>query len=211
MGLHIVPDTEPKMDKAADYLHNYPDFKLDMVNGLFLGEAGGKYYFFSKGNIGILEDEYSVANNVSNFFNGALVSTNSKLRFVPPKLLLEVVQKVGDSETAPSFNLPKDFPFIGEALCLESMRRIEGKLEMRTGINGWNHFVIILEAFVAKLGNKAVYFEGVDHYCFMSTDDVLMLSNPETMNFDWQFAEKVEGFKIGKKLIMKLIERQRFM
>lgn len=197
-------------DPIADYLHNYPDFKLDMVNGLFLGEHEGKYYFFSKGNIGIAE-EYNVANNISGFFNGALVSTNSKLRFVPPKLLLEVIQKVGDSDTAPSFHLPEGFPFVAEALCLETMRRVEAALPLRTGINGWNHFVIILEKFVSEHGNKAVYFEGLDHYCFMSLDDVLLLSNPETMNFDWQFAETLTGFKIGKKTIMTLINRQRFM
>lgn len=203
----IVPK---QADAAADYLHNYPDFKVDMLNGLFLGEYEGKYYFFNKGNIGIVE-EYSVANNVSNFFNGVLVSTNSRLRFIPPKMILEVLQKVGDSETKPSFHLPSDFPFVAEALCLETMRRVEGQLELRTGINGWNHFVIILEKFVAEHGNKAIYLEGIDSYCFLSIDDVLLLSNPETMNFDWQFAEKVSGFKIGKKTIMTLINRQRFM
>lgn len=206
-----MEEVSKNADPAADYLHNYPDFKVDMVNGLFLGEKDGKYYFFSKGNIGILEQEYSVANNVNSFFSGALVSTNSRLRFIPPKLLLEVIQRVGDSETKPSFHLPTDFPFTAEALCLETMRRVESTLELRTGINGWNHFVIILEKFVSGLGNKAVYFEGIDSYCFISTDDVLLLANPEAGNFDWQFAEKVEGFKIGKKTIMTLINRQRFL
>lgn len=208
---HIVPDSEPKVDKAADYLHNYPDFKMDMVNGLFLGEYGGKYYFFSKGNIGILEDEYSVANNIMNFFHGALVATNSKLRFVPPKLLLEVVERVGDSETKPSFHIPQGFPFPAEVLCLETMRRVEQTLALRTGINGWNHFVIILEKFVSEQGNKAVYFEGIDHYCFMATDDVLMICNPDEGNYDWQFAQNVCGFKVGKKTLMTLINRQKLL
>jgi hypothetical protein len=208
---HIVPDQEPKMDKAADHLHNYPDFKIDMANGFLLGEHEGKYYFWSKGNIGILEGEYSVANNVSNFFNGALVSTNSRLRFIPPKLLLEVISKVGDEETPPTLNLPKNFPFTAEVLCLETMRKVESALTLRTGINGWNHFVIILEKFVSELGNNAIYFEGVDCYCFLSLDDALIHYNPETMNFDWQFAETLSGFKISKKSIMTLINRQRFL
>lgn len=205
--MELVPK---QADAQADYLHNYPDFKVDMVNGLFLGEHEGKYYFFSKGNIGILEDKYSVSNNISNFFNGALVSTNSKLRFVPPKLLLEVIQRSLDEETPPSFHLSEDFPFIAEALCLETMRRVESALPLRTGINGWNHFVIILEKFVSDLGTNAVYFEGIDSYCFMSIDDVLLRANPETLNFDWQFAEEVCGFKIAKKTIMTLINREKF-
>lgn len=205
-------ETESKKDVAAEHVaEKYPDFKFDMINGMFLGGHEGKYYFFNKGNIGVLEGEYSVANNISNFFNGALVATNSKLRFIPPKLMFEFIQKVGDTDTAPSFQLPKDFPFPAEALCLETMRRIEGHLPLRTGINGWNHFVILLEKFVSQLGNQAVYLEGIDHYCFFSIDDVLVLHNPETMNFDWQFAEEVSGFKVGKKTIMTLINRQRFM
>lgn len=197
-------------DAAADYLHNYPDFKFDMLNGMFLGEHEGKYYFYNKGAIGVLEGEYSVANNVGNYFSGAIVKTNRALRFIPAKMILTAIEKVGDEETAPSFTLPKDFPFPAEALCLETMRRIEGTLEAKTGINGWNHFVIILDKFISELGNKSIYFEGIDCYCFLSTDDVLMHYNPETNHFDWKFAEKVHGFKIRKQTLITLINRQRF-
>lgn len=200
-------------DRAADYLHNYPDFKVDMVNGMFLGEHSGRYYFYSKGNIGILDGDYSVANNVSNFFNGRLLQTNSKLLFIPPKMVLSCIQKVGDSETPSSFKCAKDFPFLAEALCLETMRRVEQTLPLKEGkdINGWTHFVVMLEKFVSQLGNKAQYFEGIDCYCFISSDDVLMQCNPEEGNYDWQFAEKVEGFRVHKKTIMTLINRQKLL
>lgn len=206
--MEIVPQ---QSDAAADYLHNYPDFKFDMINGMFLGELGGKYYFYNKGKIGILDGQYSVSNNIGNFYSGPIVVTNKQLRYIPGKMILTAIEKVGDEETAPTFTLPTDFPFIAEALCLETMRVVEAKLEGKTGINGWNHFVIMLEAFVAKMGNKAIYFEGVDSYCFLSSDDVLLLANPNTGNYDWNFAENVVGFKVRKQTLITLINRQKLL
>lgn len=203
-------EVETKFDKAADYIHNYPDFKVDMLHGLFLGEKDGKYYFFNKGNIGVLEDKYNVANNIGNFFSGPIVQTNYKLRHIPPKMILNELQKVGDEEAKPSFKMEKDFPFLAEALCLETMRRIEQTLEAKTGINGWNHFIIMLEKFVYANGDKSIYFEGIDNYCFIPSDEVLMTCNPDLGNYDWTFAEKLGGFKVRKQTLMTLINREKF-
>lgn len=207
--MELVPQSTK--DATADLLHNFPDFKLDMIHGLFLGEDSGKYYFFNKGEIKILEEEYGVSNNLANFFSGPIVQTNKSLRYLPPKMILTEIEKLGSEETAPSFVLDKEFPFLAEALCLETMRRIEKNLTPKTGINGWNHFVIILENFLSKVGNKAFYFEGIDSYCFLSSTDILLYCDPDKGNYDWEWDETSSGFSIRKQTLIKLIERQKFL
>lgn len=202
---------EPQKDVAAEYLHNYPDFKRDFAKGFFLGEDKGLYYFWERGNITAFGG-YNVPNNISNFFNGSIVSSNG-VRFYPPKMVLEAFIKTQtlDALQENVVEHKPDFPFIAEALCLETIARIEEALPLSEGLNGWTHFVLRLENLAVQNRGKIVQIEGIDHYLFISEESlVLEFATAEDVHtFHWKF-ENVVGFKVSKKLLIKLIERQKF-
>lgn len=204
---------EAVADVAADHLHNYPDFKRDFAKGFFLGEDKGKYYFWNNGIITQFEGEYHVANNVSNYFSGPIVGSNG-VRYYPPKMVLEafVREQTIEALDGEGFDLQSSFPFPAEALCLETLHRVEKALPLSEGINGWPHFLVRLQALAVGNQGKIVQMEGIDHYLFISEESmVLQFATAEDIHtFKWKFAEEVVGFKVGKKLLIKLIERQKF-
>jgi hypothetical protein len=205
---------KPKGDVAADYLHNYPDFKRDYAKGFFLGESDGKYYFYERGQITSVE-EYNVPNNISNFFSGAIIRSNG-VQYFPSKMVLEAFVREQTLEAIKEgkeeFELRADFPFTAEALCLETIRRLEQTLPLSEGINGWNHFVVRLEQLAVSHKGKIVQIEGIDHYLFAHEEDlVIQFATADDINtFTWKFTEPQRGFKVSKKLMVKLIERQKF-
>lgn len=228
------------VDKAADHLHNYPDFKRDFAKGFFLGEAEGTYYFWDHGSITEFKGEYHVANNVSNYFSGPVVGSNG-IRYYPPKMVLEAFKREQTvealDEEAEALELRADFPFTAEVLCLETLRRVEERLPLSEGLNGWHHFVVRLEALASANKGKIVQMEGIDHYLFISEESlVLQFATADDIHtFRWKFgptmpeADKespicslcdtkfeacecydIKGFKVSKKLLIKMIERQKF-
>jgi hypothetical protein len=229
-------------DVAADYLHNYPDFKRDFAKGFFLGESDGKYYFYERGLITNVE-EYNVPNNISNFFSGSIVRSNG-VRYFPSKMVLEAFVReqtleafkadgCSDCNSMGIFHegganiecshcsgtgrrghveISANFPFIAEQLCLETIRRVEQALPLSEGINGWHHFVVRLEELAVSHKGKIVQIEGIDHYLFAHEEDLVIqfATADDAHTFSWKFAEPQRGFKVSKKLMVKLIERQKF-
>lgn len=202
-------------DKVADHLHNYPDFKRDFAKGFFLGEHEGTYYFWDHGKYTEFKGEYSVANNINNFFSGAIINSNG-VRFYPPKMVLSafVNEQTGETFLEDESNLlvmPNGHPFNAEVLCLETMRRIEEILPTSSDLNGWTHFMVRLEKLAVENRGKIVQIEGIDHYLFISEESLVIqyATADDFHTFKWKF-EDVKGFKVPKKLLIKLIERQKF-
>lgn len=202
-----------QVDLAADHLHNYPDFKRDFAKGFLLGEHEGKYYFWERGNVTISE-EYNVPNNISNFFSGPIIRSHG-VRYYPSKMVLDAFmreQTTGAFEGSAQLEIRSDFIFTAEELCLETIYRLENMLPLSEGLNGWAHFVVRLEKLVVENKGKIVQIEGLDHYLFVSEEShVLQFATADDVNtFKWNFSPDVKGFKVSKKLITKLIERQKF-
>lgn len=204
---------EVKKDVAAEYLHNYPDFKRDYAKGFFLGEHNGDYHFFERGVLTSIKD-YNVSGNISNFFHGAIISSNG-VRFYPPKMVLEAfvkTQTIEALEGEGNLEVRADYPYIAEALCLETSRRIESVLPLSEGINGWEHFKIRLEKLAVENKGKIVQIEGNDHYLFVSEESLVIkfATADDIHTFKWAFETPLVGFKVTKKLLKTLIDRQKF-
>lgn len=198
---------------VADYLHNYPDFKRDFTKGFLLGEHEGVYYFWNNGVVGTTE-LYNVSNNISNFFSGPIISSNG-VRYYPAKMVLEAFvreQTLEAFEGEGQLELSSKQPYTAEILCLETLRRIEEVLPLSDGINGWSHFVIRLENLAVQNKGKIVQIEGIDHYLFISEESLVLqfATADDVHTFKWKFDSLVKGFKVSKKLMVKLIERQKF-
>ena len=205
---------ETPVDKAADHLHNYPDFKRDFAKGFILGEHNGTYYFYDNGINTELKGEYSVSNNISNFFSGPLIRSNG-CRYYPSKIVLEAFVKEQTLEALAddgAWEIRADHPFLAETLCLETIRNLEERLPISEGINGWHHLTLRLENLAVQNKGKVVQIEGIDHYLFVVDEDVVLqyATADDVHTFHWKFAELVRGFKVSKKLAIKLIEQQKF-
>lgn len=205
--------TEKEIDKVADHLHLYPDFKYDHAKGFFLGEEAGKYYFYTLlGEVTSVEN-YNVANNIENYFRGALIAMN-KIGNVPPKTLTDIFHKEAYSEESKcQFATVTDRlvsqPFMAEILCMDIITKTEKTLPLREDINGWNHLLIVLERLVAENNDEDIIsFEGIDHYFFTGIGTIT--HKLEGNNFRYVVTPSKLGFKIKKKALLAFIKANKF-
>lgn len=203
---NIFKDAEVKLISYEDYLQGMDTFMVDMVHGFCLGVNGESVYFYNKDGIkSLVAEEYDAEKALKKYFHGPIVLTTRNLAFVAPKLIMNCIEKVADTCEANDLELPKDFPYVGEVLSLKTMFSIESALPLRDKLNGWNHFIVVLENLIKKDGTKFFYFEGKDHYCFLSKDDVMLHYNEEELKFTWEFAVDMKGMKVSKKTLINFV------